>query len=209
MKKKSIIDKIFWIPNPVHQPKGIKQWSIFFYGFMVVILIGKDAQGLEEILLRTLFVIIFFNLIPYQIYRLIRKLMGKKDDDVPKTKEKSKSKSKDHKIGFYIGRDLASFLNKIKKKDVFWIAPIVVMIIGAFDMPLGYYNLSRLVVCTGSIYFAYNFYKKKDVHLTWIFVFFAVLYNPVFKVYLYKKAIWIFVNIVTGVVFYLNKDKIK
>ena len=33
-----------------------------------------------------------------------------------------------------------------QQKDVFWIAPIVVMIIGAFDMPLGYYNLSRLVV---------------------------------------------------------------
>ena len=201
------IDKIFWMPNPASQPKGIKQWSIFFYGLMMLILIGKDAQGLGEILLRALFVIILFNLIPYQIYRLVRKLMGKKDDDAPKTKEKSKSK--DHKIGFYIGRDLASFFKKIKQKDVFWIAPIVVMIIGAFDMPLGYYNLSRLVVCTGSIYFAYNFYKKKDVHLTWIFVFFAVLYNPVFKVYLYKKAIWILVNIVTGVAFYLNKDKIK
>ena len=71
--KKSIINKIFWMPNPVDQPKGIKQWLIFFYGLMMLIFIWKDAQGLGEILLRAFFVIIFFNLIPYQIYRLVRK----------------------------------------------------------------------------------------------------------------------------------------
>ena len=111
------IDKIFWMPNPVDQPKGIKQWSIFFYGLMMLILIGKDAQGLEEILLRALFVIIFFNLIPYQIYRLVRKAMGKKDDAEPKVKEISKSKDQ-QKIGYYLGRKLAPLLTKLKKIDI-------------------------------------------------------------------------------------------
>ena len=111
------IDKIFWMPNPASQPKGIKQWSIFFYGLMMLILIGKDAQGLGEILLRALFVIIFFNLIPYQIYRLVRKAMGKKDDVEPKVKEISKSKDQ-QKIGYYLGRKLAPLLTKLKKIDI-------------------------------------------------------------------------------------------
>ena len=115
--KKSIINKIFWIPNPVSAPKGIKQWSIMLYGLMVVILIAKDAGGLNEILLRALFVIIFFNFIPYQIYRLVRKTMGKKDDDEPKTK--GESKSEDHQLfGSYLNRKLASFLRKLKKMEI-------------------------------------------------------------------------------------------
>ena len=115
--KKSIINKIFWNPNPASAPKGIKQWSIMLYGLMVVILIGKDAEGWNEILLRAFFVIIFFNLIPYQIYRLVRKAMGKKDDVEPKVKEISKSKDQ-QKIGYYLGRKLAPLLTKLKKIDI-------------------------------------------------------------------------------------------
>ena len=114
--KKKIINKIFWMPNPVDQPKGIKQWLIFFYGLMMLIFIWKDAQGLGEILLRAFFVIIFFNLIPYQIYRLVRKTMGKKDDAEPKLKEISKSKN--HQIGYNFGRKLAPLLIKLKKIDI-------------------------------------------------------------------------------------------
>ena len=83
---------------------------------MMLILIGKDAQGLGEILLRALFVIILFNLIPYQIYRLVRKAMGKKDDVEPKVKEISKSKNQ--QIGYNFGRKLAPLLIKLKKIDI-------------------------------------------------------------------------------------------
>ena len=114
--KKSIIDKIFWIPNPASQPKGIRQWSIFFYGLMMLLLIAKDARGLDEILGRALIVIIVFNLIPYQIYRLVRKAMGKKDDEESKVKEISKSKNQ--QIGYNLGRKLAPLLIKLKKIDI-------------------------------------------------------------------------------------------
>ena len=48
-------------------------------------------------------------------------------------------------------------------KNIFWIAPILVMAIGFLPMPYGYYNLSRIVVCVCSIYFAYNLYKQDDI----------------------------------------------
>ena len=46
------------------------------------------------------------------------------------------------------------------KNKVFWLAPIVVLVIGIFPLPLGYYTLSRLVVCASALYFALNYYKK-------------------------------------------------
>tara|TARA_B100001123_G_C14528869_1_gene717390 strand:+ start:122 stop:430 length:309 start_codon:yes stop_codon:yes gene_type:complete len=94
------------------------------------------------------------------------------------------------------------------QKDIFWIAPTVVLLIGILPMPIGYYTLSRVVVCGCSAYFAYNFYKKKNISKIWIFGFFTFLYNPILPVYLYEKSIWMVVNIITIVVFYLNKKKV-
>ena len=92
------------------------------------------------------------------------------------------------------------------KNKIFWLAPIVVLVIGIFPLPLGYYTLSRLVVCASGLYFALNYYKKKNQTNLWIFGFIAVLYNPIIPVYLYEKAIWIIVNIITIYLFYKNKD---
>lgn len=99
-------------------------------------------------------------------------------------------------------------MNNISDENnkIFWLAPIVVLAIGILPLPIGYYTLSRLVVCASAIYFAYNFYKKNNQTNLWIFVFIAVLYNPIIPVYLYKKVIWIVVNIITIYLFYKNKD---
>ncbi len=48
--------------------------------------------------------------------------------------------------------------------------------------------------------------EKKNQTNLWIFGFIAVLYNPIIPVYLYEKAIWIIVNIITIYLFYKNKD---
>ena len=93
-----------------------------------------------------------------------------------------------------------------KQNKVFWLAPIIVLAIGILPMPIGYYTLSRLVVCAAALYFAHNFYKKKDNTNLWIFGFIAVLYNPIIPVYLYEKAIWTVVNLITIFLFYKNKN---
>jgi len=94
-------------------------------------------------------------------------------------------------------------------KNIFWIAPIVVMAIGFLPMPYGYYNLSRLVVCGCSIYFAYQLFQKEDKLFVWVFGFLAVLYNPIIPVHLYDKEIWMVVNIITGIVFFLKRNVSK
>ena len=99
-------------------------------------------------------------------------------------------------------------MNNISDENnkIFWLAPIVVLAIGILPLPIGYYTLSRLVVCASAIYFAYNFYKKNNQTNLWIFCFIAVLYNPIIPVYLYEKIIWIVINIITIYLFYKNKD---
>ena len=89
---------------------------------------------------------------------------------------------------------------------VFWIAPIVAMAIGFLPMPYGYYTLSKLVVCGCALYFAYNLYQIKDTTFVWIFGFIAILYNPIIPVYLYKKELWMVVNIITAGIFFIKKD---
>ncbi len=91
-------------------------------------------------------------------------------------------------------------------KRIFWILPIIVMALGVLLMPYGYYNLSRLVVCVCSVYFAFQLFKKEDMVFVWIFGFFAILYNPIIPIHLYEKAIWIVINTIT-IVFFLSKRK--
>ena len=98
--------------------------------------------------------------------------------------------------------------DNLQLKDVFWLAPIAAMVIAILPMPYGYYTLSRIIVCAGSAYFAYQFYKKKEVPKTWIFGFFAVLYNPLIPIHLNEKIIWTIINIITIAMFWLNRKKI-
>src|SRR6056300_1010560 len=99
-------------------------------------------------------------------------------------------------------------LKKMKKnKDNFWIAPIVVLVIALFPLPIGYFTLSRLVVSACALYYAIQFHKRNDTTYTWIYGFLVVLYNPVIPIYLYEKFIWVVVNLITIYIFYKNKKK--
>ena len=93
-----------------------------------------------------------------------------------------------------------------KKKKIFWLAPIILLVIAIIGDPvIGYYTLLRLVVCTSALYFAYNFYKKNNQSNIWIFSFIAVLYNPILPFYLYEKDLWRIVNIFTIYFIYKNR----
>ena len=93
-------------------------------------------------------------------------------------------------------------------KDIFWIAPLVVLGVGLLPMPYGYYFLSRLVVCGCAIYYAAQFSGQSHATLVWIFGFLAVLYNPIIPIHLGTKGLWIIVNVITVGVLFVNKDKV-
>ena len=89
--------------------------------------------------------------------------------------------------------------------NILWLAPLIMLGIGILPMPIGYYTLLRLVVCCSAIYYAYNFKQNGDIVSMLIFIFIAILYNPIFPVYLYEKWLWIVVNIITAILFFIKR----
>ena len=88
---------------------------------------------------------------------------------------------------------------------MFWLVPVLVMALGLLTMPYGYYNLVRFVVSGSALYFAYKSFVKNESGFVWIFAAMAILYNPIVPVYLYEKAIWTVVNIVSSAIFFVKR----
>jgi len=95
------------------------------------------------------------------------------------------------------------------KNKIFWLAPIIALVIGILPMPFGYYTLSRLIVSAGALFFAFNFHKQNTNYKVWIFGFLVVLYNPIILISLGSKELWMLVNIPTVYYFYINRNLIK
>ena len=86
-----------------------------------------------------------------------------------------------------------------------------VALIACFDLPIGYYTFLRIVITIGSIAILIK-EVQKDVNLIGIaFIVLAILFNPIIPIYLYKKSIWMPIDIFSGFMFliYGFKEKTK
>ncbi|MEO0561682.1 MAG: DUF6804 family protein [Chloroflexota bacterium] len=63
--------------------------------------------------------------------------------------------------------------------------------------PYGYYNLLRVVVCIAAAWSIVDEFKRGAGPIMWIFVFFAVLYNPLVPIHL-TRDIWVLLNLLTA-----------
>ena len=71
-------------------------------------------------------------------------------------------------------------------------------------LPYGYFTLMRFVVCSISIYLAYKAYEEdKESLWVWALGFVAVLFNPIFPIYL-KRVQWEVIDLWTGVFFMVS-----
>jgi len=78
----------------------------------------------------------------------------------------------------------------------------VLLFLALAKLPIGYYTFLRIVITFVSVFIIVEQYKKKTVNF-WVVAFgiIAILFNPIIPVYLYKKALWMPVDVVTGLVF--------
>lgn len=86
-----------------------------------------------------------------------------------------------------------------------------ILFIAIFDLPNTYYTFLRILITVGAI-LAISLEIKKDVNPWGIsFIIIALFFNPLIPVYLYKKNIWMPIDILTGLFFllYAFKDKTK
>ena len=76
-------------------------------------------------------------------------------------------------------------------------------------MPIGYYTLVRLIVTTAAAYIAWQtFMQNKQSGWVWIFVFVAILFNPLMPVYLNSKPLWIMIDLATAGLFLYSSKKL-
>lgn len=78
---------------------------------------------------------------------------------------------------------------------LFWMLCTILLLLACAKMPIGYYTLLRITITIGAI--SVLFYEiKKDVSLFGIvFIMIAILFNPIVPIYLYKRAIWMPIDI--------------
>ena len=95
-------------------------------------------------------------------------------------------------------------------KQLLSLIVIAFLVAAQFNVPYGFYMLLKLVVCSSSIYLAYKLLSQQNqAKITGLLLALtALLYNPIFKVYL-GRDLWGPVNIVTALLFLFLVFKLK
>jgi hypothetical protein len=73
------LDNLFWKPNPGNYNNKLIKGLVWAYDLFIILLIAKTVEksSFFESILTVFVVIIFLNLIPFQIYRLIKYILKK------------------------------------------------------------------------------------------------------------------------------------
>jgi len=70
-------------------------------------------------------------------------------------------------------------------------------------LPIAYYTLLRVVVSLGAILAVYLAIREKNYVWAFIFTIVAIIFNPLFPVYLHRKLPWMPIDIIVGLLFLL------
>jgi len=83
------------------------------------------------------------------------------------------------------------------------IVAIIILVLSLGSWPYGFYSLVKIVVTGIAIYYAYTVYESAQGTNWWFWLFtaIAILFNPIFPIYLYDKNIWNMMDIVVGILF--------
>ncbi len=85
----------------------------------------------------------------------------------------------------------------------------VVVLLGCLQLPLGYFTFLRIVVTIGAVtIFVREVKNVLNLYAT-LFLGIAILFNPIFPIYLYQKAVLIPLDICAGFMFLVSTFKEK
>ena len=79
----------------------------------------------------------------------------------------------------------------------------VMLLIGIFPLPYGYFQLLRWIICGIAIFLVYIAYKYKKVWVTVIFGVIAILFNPIFTIH-FEKNVWQWIDALCAAVFIMS-----
>lgn len=81
-----------------------------------------------------------------------------------------------------------------------WIASVSLLISVIPDLPYGYYQLLRWLVCGSSCYGALLAHEKNKQYWKWFFVCQAILFNPILPIHL-ERNVWLPIDIASSIIF--------
>jgi hypothetical protein len=100
-------------------------------------------------------------------------------------------------------------LNRAKdfmaRRPHLWLAVVtaVMLLVGIFSLPYGYFQVLRWIVCGISIYLMYLAVKYKESWIAAIFGVMSILFNPIFTIH-FEKSVWQWIDAVCASVFIVS-----
>ncbi|MCB7481618.1 DUF6804 family protein [Christiangramia sediminis] len=85
-------------------------------------------------------------------------------------------------------------------KILLWISAAL-LFLAVFSFPIGYYTLLRLIVSLTAVLLCFKVIKDDNTLVMVISGIIALLFNPVFPIYLGEKSIWMPIDIITACFF--------
>ncbi|HLP65497.1 DUF6804 family protein [Flavobacterium sp.] len=83
------------------------------------------------------------------------------------------------------------------------------LLLALFPLPIEYYTFLRIFTSIGAVVVLVN-EMKRDVTLTGIlFIVVLIVFNPIIPIYLYKKYLWMPLDILTAALFLIQGFKEK
>ncbi|MDQ8747607.1 hypothetical protein BAS06_03735 [Elizabethkingia miricola] len=73
--------------------------------------------------------------------------------------------------------------------------------IAVLRLPIDYYRFLRIIIFIGAGVALLHLIWSKVYHWALIFGFILILFNPISPIYLYRKSLWIPLDIITGILF--------
>ncbi|CAM1341116.1 DUF6804 family protein [Tenacibaculum aestuarii] len=77
----------------------------------------------------------------------------------------------------------------------------IALFLAVTELPIEYYNVLRVIVFAGCLLVIFN--QKIKKHWRLLFILIALLFNPIFPIYLYVKSYWVLFDILCGILFLL------
>lgn len=87
-----------------------------------------------------------------------------------------------------------------------FLIPAISLFVGLADLPIGYYTFMRIIVFIASCILVHINYKERNTVDLWVVLFalIAILFNPIFPIYLHDKDLWAILDIICAVIYIVN-----
>jgi len=89
------------------------------------------------------------------------------------------------------------------------VASTIFVVMGLFNLPYSFFMLLRIVLCIAAVIGVKRASEARQNNWVWVYAILAVLYNPVLPVHLGDKDVWVGVNVVTVVIFWVGLFKFE